>query len=365
MNSWALLQLALAVLAVLLVSLGLAASAQRAFRTQAMVRRVRREAQVRPRLMHLLSDEEPDLTSLSDLAPRELVVAESIAWQLLAKVRGSSRATLVAWLEDRGAIERARLQTRSRGVVRRATAAERLGAAGVPATAPEVVRLLSDNNVEVRIVAARALGKLGDGGSVPALLDSLVGDKPLPTSIVSMALLHVGPAAVDGLVAGLGSHSSEIRAVAAQILGMHGSMAAERWLMLLVEHDPVIHVRVHAAGALGRLGSPHAVDLLSRTTAPGKAHALRVTAARSLGLIGGRIAVGTLQMLLADESEEVGLVACQALAGCGPAGESVLRMAVEGHGLSHDRAQDWMSRVELDHNSRRHRRILEMGDHRA
>lgn len=364
MNSWALLQIALAVLAFLLVALGFAASAQRAYREFAMARRVQREAEVRPRIMRVLSEDEVDLTSLNDLTPKQLAVAESLAWQLLSKVRGSSRAALVAWLEGRGAIEHARLQTYARSVVRRATAAEQLGAAGVSSTSSDVARLLNDKNLEVRIVAARALGKLGDAHSVTALLNSLVGNRAVPTSIVSMALLHIGPSAVEGLVAGLGSRSSAVRGVSAELLGMHGAMSAERWLMLMNEHDPVLEVRVHASAALGRIGSPHAVEVLGRTTSPNEPLTLRVASARSLGLIGGKNAVATLQVLLSDESEELALTACESLAACGPAGEDALKMAAEAEGLAADRAQDWQSRVELEHNARRHRRVHEMGGHR-
>lgn len=356
MTSWAILQLALFVLAFLLVVLAAAASIQRAVRSTLMARRQKREATVRPQMMHLLMDDDPNLSALNALTSKELMVAESLAWQLLSKVRGSSRTALVAWLETRGAIEHVRLQTRSRSVVRRAIAAERLGAAGVVATSQDVVRLLDDSNSEVRIVAARALGKLGDPQTVTALLDSLVGDKALPTSIVSMSLIHLGPSAIEGLVTGLGSRSSEVRGVAAELLGMHGAITAERWLMLMVEHDPVQDVRVHAAAALGRIGSPHAVDVLNRTTSAKEAHSLRATSTRSLGLIGGNSAIATLHVLLGDEDEEVGLAACEALAVSGPKGEDVLREAVGSEGLGHDRALDWMSRVELEHGSRRHRR---------
>ena len=363
MTSWVVLQLALLVVALLLVGLGFAAFAQRGLRSRALERRSRRESFVRPRMMRLLSDDSPDLSSLDDLSSDELKVAENLAWQLLTKVRGSSRAALVAWLERRGAIERMRLQTASRSVVRRASAAERLGAAGVASTSQDVVRLLDDTNSEVRIVAARALGKLGDAGTVGKLLDSMTGERPLPASIISMALLHVGPAAVEGLVAGLGSRSSAVRSIAAELLGMHGAISAERWLMLMIEHDPVIDVRVHASAALGRIGSPHALDVLGRTTRPSEPQALRVASTRSLGLIGGKDAVATLQTLLSDDVEEVGLTACESLTGCGIAGENVLRMTVETDGLARDRAQDWMSRVELEHGSRRHRRMHEMGGH--
>ena len=94
--------------------------------------------------------------------------------------------------------------------VRRAIAAERLGNAGVPTTARSVIRLLEDRHADVRIVAARALGKMGNPGAVAPLLNALDCERPVPMSIVTMALLHIGPSVVEPMIPFLGSTSPSV-----------------------------------------------------------------------------------------------------------------------------------------------------------
>jgi hypothetical protein len=76
--------------------------------------------------------------------------------------------------------------------------------------------------------------------------------------------------------------------------------------------DPDPEVREEAARALGRIGSPDAVDaLLRHLTDPFSA--IRPAAARALGRIGDRRCVAPLVAALADRSEEMQEACCQAL----------------------------------------------------
>src|SRR5207244_12729539 len=145
-----------------------ATAARKALGAAARRRRERLEAVIRPALLRYLAAENPD--------PAELEVAgraagrslDVLAAGLLPKLRGEDRDALARVLSERGTIARARRRTRRPGPVRRARAAELLGAAGDAGALPELRRLLVDSNADVRAAAARALGKLGDTDAVPA-----------------------------------------------------------------------------------------------------------------------------------------------------------------------------------------------------
>jgi len=261
----------------------------------------------------------------------------------------------VKWLEDRGAIEKARRRTHRPGTVGRGVAAERLGAAGIATTSSDVVRLLGDRRLELRIVAARSLGKLGDPRSVSRLLDALEGARSVPQSLILMAIIHIGPSAVDPLVQGLGRKSTRARAVCVELLGIHGAIHAGKWLIAIAQHDVSLKVRVHAAGALGRLGMPGAVEPLVRLLAPSNEIVLRVAAARSLGQTGGKSALYALQTALDDDEVVVGRAAAEALTKLGKPGADVLARAVESATLGATRAEQWLARALIDEQARNRR----------
>ncbi len=350
------LPLALLAIAGTLFVLAGAIALRRVIRDHQTALRNQRLATVRPLLLRHLSDDEPDLRALDHVAGPEGRLLEELAWQMLGKVRGASRQALVAWLDRRGAIEEARLRTHKRGAVGRAKAAERLGAAGVLSTSPDVARLLEDPHAEVRIVAARALGKLGDASAVPALLKAVSGHNAVPSSLVSMALLHIGPTVIDPLVEGLRHPSPGVRRVCADLLGMHGALPATRPLVNLVESDEDTEVRMRAANALGRIGAPQGIEPLQRALGAQQPQPLRVTAAFALGQIGGATAIGALHNCINDQDEELGAIAAEALAGMGVKGIAILDVVAQAEGPGRQRAEDWLARSAASTGDRRRRR---------
>lgn len=338
------LQLALLAIALLLLHLAVSVTGRRIYRDASERRRQRREAKLRPLMLALVADEDPDLSVFDGLSRGDVKVAESLAWQFLSKVRGSSRDALVEWLVAHGEVEKARRRTHRPGSVGRARAAEKLGAAGVKSTSPDVSRLLTDDNAEVRIVAARALGKLGDAEAVGALLEAAEGHKSVPVSLISMAILHIGPSAVGQLTEGLTSESETVRLICAHLLGMHGSISATRALTEMVQHDPSDAVRERAIAALGRIGSPQAVGALDHALSSDHTRAIRVAAAEALGQIGGSDAIESLNRALQGDDHNVGMAAAEALTKSGQQGEEVLTLATSTDGAVKLRAEHWLSR---------------------
>lgn len=351
------LQLTTLALAGVLVIMGCAISARRLWRASSTRVEERRQGRLRPLVMACISVDEPDLRPLERVLPADVPTLEALIWHLLTKVRGAVRMALVEWLIECGAVERARARTHSRDPVRRAIAAERLGDAGVLETSADTTRLLDDRYADVRIVAARALGKLGNGAAVPDLLATLESPRPVPAGIVSMALVHLGPVAVDGLAHSLGSRSAVVRGVCADLLGLHGALQAAKWLSLLVEHDPDPDVRARSAVALGRIGFPQSAEVLRRACAalPSNPIAVRCASLRALGRVGGGPAVAALQVAIDDVDDDIGQAAAEGLAAIGAPGVRVLTMVGLAEGVGRERAQDWLIRVSLENDSRQRR----------
>lgn len=353
-DNWLLLQFIGLCVAGVLVLLGFAISMRRIVRNRQIRRWAALEAEVRPLLMRAMSDDEPDVSGLSVFDAKRI---EPIVWQLVTKVRGASRRALVEWLEAQGAVDRARRNTRRLGSVRRALAAEHLGAAGLSVAVPDLTRLLDDRAAEVRIVAARALGKLGDESVVVPLLERLVAKRSIPAGIVSMALVHTGPPAVPGLTKGLASPHPSIRAVSIELLGLYGAIETGKWMALALAHDSSVEVRERAATALGRLGLPQAEEPLRRATAASGESALRVAATVALGRLGSRKSIGALQQLICDDDPLVAAAASQALVEYGDTGAEVLRVIADTEGPGTIHARHWLVRQELRRGARRQRRV--------
>lgn len=287
-------------------------------------------------------------------------VLESLTLELLRKVRGGERSRLVGLLEARGLVDRARRRTRSWSAFRRAHAAELLGAVGDPRLLPDLLRLCRDRVPEVRVAAARAAGKLGNPQAVPLLVGSLSGPRPVPASVVTMALVHLGPSAATHLRPLLGSASAPHRAAAAQVLGVFGDLASTSQLAALVRQDPDDSVRLAAAVALGRIGSPAGVRPLACALAAGHPDALRMAAAASLGRIGGSAAIRALRCCLAGGplSHQVARVVAEALAQSGPEGEAALERIARGRGPGRPHAQAALAILRLSQERTRELRRL-------
>jgi beta-lactamase regulating signal transducer with metallopeptidase domain len=96
-----------------------------------------------------------------------------------------------------------------------------------------LIALLESPDANMREHAATALGKIGDGKAIPALVKTISTDA-----------------------------SSRVREHAAEALGRIGNKKALSALIEVVENDPEARVREHAASAIGRVGGEGAYDTL-------------------------------------------------------------------------------------------------------
>ena len=144
--------------------------------------------------------------------------------------------------------------------------------------------LLSQDWV-VRMHAARAVGRLGNTGSVETLILLLQDKVPAVRDEAIAALVSMGESAVEPLVAALEDRDWRVRLRATEALCVLKSRTAVEPLVGLVQHDPDTAVRQEAARALGEIGHKSAVDALLVVIEEPR---LQVRVIEALGRIGDR-----------------------------------------------------------------------------
>lgn len=346
--------LLLVVVSVGLVVLVLATAARRATVQRSARRRARLEAAARPALMALLHD--AGSTTTSSLGRTERRVLAKMAASYLGKLRGEDRAALVSLLEGDGTLRAAQRRSRSRLALRRSRAAELLGAAGWAPALWDLARLCHDRHAEVRLVAARALAKLGDPVAIPVLLNTLEEPAKLPVSSVARALAGISEGAGPRLRVALAATAPRARAIAADLLGLHGVVTAVDDLVATLRQDVDPDVRAACARALGRISSPRAVVPLLVAAEGDQFTAVRVEAVTALGLLGSGRAVPALTRALDDEDALVSERAAAALAALGTAGRSVLAVRQVAPGPAGRRAGAALARAHIAEAAHQRRR---------
>ncbi|HEY7274017.1 MAG TPA: HEAT repeat domain-containing protein [Actinoplanes sp.] len=266
----------------------------------------------------------------------ELVAIPDDAWRaaepgalgLLGKLRGEAHLALVSVFLRRGAARAALRDLRSRSRVRRARAAQVLGDLELRQAVPELCRLLTDRYAEVRIVAVRALGRIGDPAAAWRLIASLDQAEPVPSLLATHTLVQLGPETEVTLIAALDHPQARVRAVCLDALGLLGAAGSVQRVARLLREERVLDVRVAAAVNLGRLGTRSAAEPLIDAVDPARPAVLRAAAARALGDLGAPTAVPALMRLLGDDEFRVAHEAAHALRRLGRAGLDALREVV-------------------------------------
>ncbi|MER5510629.1 HEAT repeat domain-containing protein [Streptomyces sp. NPDC002766] len=305
----------------------------RGIRKHRQARRQRIVAPVRGLLLRLLCAEEDEqaelLHQLAEIDKRTWIALEPTLTALLEKVSGGARTALIGLYELRGAAVDAVADLGSRSAVRRGRAAQVLGQLSHRPAAESLCRLLTDRDPDVRLAAARALGRCGGPMAVPHLLESLCGARRQPPGVITMALVSLGPEAQPNVAAGLEHREPLVRAVAIEVLGATGAVSHTSRIARAQHQDPSIEVRIKAARALGRLGMPEGLEPLLAAVRPGRPVALRMVAAGALGNLGAVAATGPLADLLDDPDPHVAGTAARALLRLGPTGRAALQAAAD------------------------------------
>jgi HEAT repeat protein len=255
--------------------------------------------------------------------------AEPTALALLGKLRGEAHAALVSVFLRRGIARTALGDLHSRSRVRRARAAQVLGDLEHREAVPELCRLLTDRHDEVRVVALRALGRIGDPAAAWRIIAALDGADPVPSLLATHSLVQLGAEAELTLSAALDHPQARVRAVCLDALGLLGAAGSVHRMAAVLDRDTHLDVRVAAAVNLGRLGTRTAAEPLALALNPSWPAPLRAAAARALGDLGAPAAVPVLAALLVDDQFPVAHEAAHALRRLGPSGTEALVVAVE------------------------------------
>jgi HEAT repeat protein len=167
--------------------------------------------------------------------------------------------------------------------------AELCGVMGLAPSAPRLTELLRHKDERVRRAAAGALARLE------------------------------GPDALEGTRAALRDASPAVRLEAAKAIEGARSRGLAMTVALLLESEGHADVERELLLALGRIGTPEAVQALGKAAAPGgrilgrKSAASRVAAIEALRLAGGQGAQRVLLGLASDADREVAAAASRAV----------------------------------------------------
>jgi HEAT repeat protein len=193
--------------------------------------------------------------------------------------------------------------------------------AGMKEGTEQLVHMLGHHQWFVVRNVAELVGELAMEEAVPALARQLEHDDERVRKAVALALAKIGSrAAAEPLRRALKDKSPEVRIQAALGVGGRKSSAIAMPLVVAMGEEEDETVEKELMLALGRIGSPDAVQALIKFAQPGgmlfgrKPSALRVIAVEALRLAATPAAVGTIEGLTGDGDKIVRAAAQSALA---------------------------------------------------
>jgi HEAT repeat protein len=275
----------------------------------------RRGIEARERLepmAHALLDGEP----VGAAARRDERILTEILSDLAPALTGETRVAIADHFEASGAIARISRRLADPRAHRRAEHAALLGDMCSPLAEVPLLQALNDRDPDVRLAAARSLGRLRPRSAAGPLLFAMVQGL-VPRAVAASALLSVGAAALPGIRNLLHDEEPAARANAVELLGQLGNPRDSESLRERLGDDAPL-VRRRACEALARLGADDVGDALEELLADDIAD-VRISAASALATVGDDRCAPTLLRLVHHDSVEVAEVAARALSAVAPA----------------------------------------------
>lgn len=248
---------------------------------------------------------------------RARAVVADLLLETMPKLRGSARDELAELFDEAGFTAQYLHGLSSSQAWRRAVAAQALGNLGARRAAGDLLNLLADPAPDVRLAAARALGKLGMPEVIEPLIQAYTRGA-LAYGPVATSILRIGHAAGLPLIDYLHHPEPEVRALAARLLGVLDVFEAGPSLVEALS-DEDARMRTAAAGSIGRLGIENAALPLMRALSDDRAE-VRLAAVAALGQGEDHSVAGVLRLALSDEVYEVRRAAADALVALGAPG---------------------------------------------
>ncbi len=213
-----------------------------------------------------------------------------IVTKALIKIGPSSVDSLIGFLKDSEDEVRGR-------------AAEALGEIGDIKATPFLVELLKDDISDVRIKAADALGQLKDSAAIGPLVEARNDDDYEVAEVAIWALRDMGDEALQPLLRILKEDNVDARKMAAQTLGHMGHKKAIKPLIEAL-NDESEYVRRGASWGLGKIKADEGMEPLIEALDDDEWW-VRMDAATALGNFKEKKAVEALGMLLDKEKEMI------------------------------------------------------------
>jgi HEAT repeat protein len=252
-----------------------------------------------------------------DLDERQREALADLLGRYARATRGATHDRIVEYFEREGTVaHELSVMEGARSGWRRATAAFRLGDIGPASAATALIAGLKDSDRDVRVAAARSLGRLRAAEATEQLLTA-AGDRRVPPALVGWSLLQIGAPAMPRLIPLLTAESEFARSGAVQLVGLlggPGEAAAVR--ERLGDASPA--VRALAARALGRIGGRRDLPAL-RSAAWDRVPQVRAAAAEALGQLRDRDSIPMLSMRAAQDQFEVARACARAVSAIDPA----------------------------------------------
>lgn len=245
--------------------------------------------------------------------------------EYLRMIAGSDRERLMAVTREIGMVAEYVADLRAGDKNGRVAAAEALSEIADPETLTDLVFALGDPVPEVRVQAAAALAKIGDGRAVKSLLAAMDQQDDMSAQRLADALYGFGAVAVQEAARYLSS-PGKYRSLIARTLGLIGDINAEDALIQALD-SPDQSLRIRAAAALGRAGTHRSVPYLLEMLGDDQWE-VRAQAATAVGRRLDQRAVPWLKRALSDDSWWVRHNAAASLVEV-PGGPDALRLALD------------------------------------
>ncbi|HXX53430.1 MAG TPA: HEAT repeat domain-containing protein [Thermodesulfovibrionales bacterium] len=209
----------------------------------------------------------------------------------------------------------------------RALAATGLAAIRDPRAAGCIKRLLSDPYEDVQEAAVVALSNLGEGIDMQELINYLKDKSPVLRKNAAMLLGRLGATeSVNALGFALKDGDVSVRQAVVEALSSMKTEESVKYLVFALT-DEKAHIRASASLSLGSMESDRVVEPLILLLLTDSDDTVRVSAARSLGMIGNKGAVSHLIGVLGDRN---GFVVATAMESLGRLGGDEAREALIG-----------------------------------
>ncbi len=228
----------------------------------------------------------------------------------------------------------------------RARAAKRLGTMNCAKASEALIRALKDPVIEVRLVCAWALGRLGRLEAVEPMMQALAPHSRLGALSLTHVILQMGPRTAPVLERMLGQGDPAAQALAIRLLGDLKDQAALPLLLPFVGSDS-LELRIAACRAIGVLGQEQGWEAMLGALED-TAWEVRARAAWSLGMLKVPASAAALAAALGDRSWWVRVNAGEALARMGERGREALERALSHQDrFARDMAAQWLEELAL------------------